>query len=162
MKAVLKQRIKETPAGMGHQSDLSVPTLESVYGRLEKCKRELKTIKTFHNATIKIEQEKMHRNKEDLFELRKRYKAMVLEEIEMKRKRWCPCGKEALERHLQISGKVCVTNGTGDDISVLRSVTTVGLANIPYMIPNISKSFSGSTRMVGFSLICAIIKIKLL
>uniref|UniRef100_A0A1A9UVI5 Uncharacterized protein n=1 Tax=Glossina austeni TaxID=7395 RepID=A0A1A9UVI5_GLOAU len=202
MKTILKQRNKETSAGMGRQSDMNVLTLESVYGRLEKCKSELKTIKTFHNATIIIEQEKMQRNKQDLFELKKRYKAMVLEEIEMKKKRWCPCGKEALERHLRycsqkckdqikdnnsykciqtddyhltngerkakreqtkkkhntfvyeqrnkISGKVCVINGTGDDISVLRGVTTVGLANIPYMIPNISKSFSGSALIGNF------------
>ncbi|XP_037884408.1 uncharacterized protein LOC119634379 [Glossina fuscipes] len=107
MKAILKRRIKETSAEMGHQSDLNIPTLESVSERLENCKRELKIVKMFHNATINIEQEKMHRNKEDLFKLKKRYKAMVLEEIEMKRKRWCPCGKEALDRHLRYCSQKC-------------------------------------------------------
>lgn len=49
----------------------------------------------------------MRRNKEDLFELKKRYKDMALEEIEMKRNRWCPCRKEALERHLHYCSQKC-------------------------------------------------------
>lgn len=88
----------DSSTGSNHNTpDFKVPTFESVYERINACKRDLLTIRNILDEAIK-----------ELLELQKHYNDMTFKQTEVGLKHWCLlCGKRAIENHLHYCSQEC-------------------------------------------------------